>query len=86
MASRFSHPYAQQIERILLDEVRDGGTVRSMGVLYGLLMGLMREDDEDAPFQPVNRAIIDATDGNPAGRLDRVKAVGHKVLDRALKA
>lgn len=82
--SRFSHPYARQLEAVLLQELRDGGTVRSLGVLYGLLMAASRYGtDQDHPFQPVNRAIIDATDGKPDGRLDRIKKVGHRVIERA---
>lgn len=85
--SRFASPLAREIEAVLLQELADGGTVRSLGVLYGLLMGAANwERDEPNQFQPVNRAIIDATDGKPEGRLDRIKAVGHKVLERALAA
>jgi hypothetical protein len=87
-AGSFGNSLANTTERLLLSELRSGkGTTRSLGVLYGLLMGAARaEDHMVCAFRTVNRAIQDYYGDGPVGRLDRIKKVAWDFFERAASA
>jgi hypothetical protein len=84
----FSNALANQTAQLLLLELGSGkATTRSLGVLYGMLMGAARTaDDWAGSFAPLNRAIIEYFGDGPLGRLDRIKKEAWDFHDRAASA
>lgn len=81
----FGSPLANQTERLFLIELNSGkATVRSLGVLYGMLMGAARDGDHSAcAFRGVNRAIQDHYGDGPFGKLEAVKKCAWDFFERA---